>query len=123
MTTIIAVRENGEKGKICMIADSMTRCGERKKIGGGRFFSSPPKLSICGDSIVGCAGNAIWTHAIKNFFADQLSSKSFQDPGSLVDDLYDFPFLAHPLYAPAAEQKKVSYELPDTLVANIHGIF
>jgi ATP-dependent protease HslVU (ClpYQ) peptidase subunit len=123
MTTIIAVRENGEKARVCIVADSLLVKGGRKEIGGGSFIFSCPKLFVCGDSIVGLSGAVVWNHAIKNLLANRFNGKSLKDPDSLVDDLFDLPFLAHSLYSSTVKQKKLLFELPSTIVANVHGIF
>ena len=123
MTTIIAVRENKEKGGVCIVADSLRVLRGRKELGGGRFTSSYPKLFVCGDSIVGASGSSTWNHAMKNLVANQLNGKSLKDPDSLVDNLFDLPFLARSLYSPTSKEKKLLFEIPSTIVANVHGIF
>ena len=105
MTTIIAVREDKEKGAVCVVADSLRLLGRRKELGGGRFISISPKLFVCGDSIVGIAGIAIWNHAVRNLVANRLNGKSLKDPDSLVDDLFDLPFLVHSLYVSTTKEK------------------
>jgi ATP-dependent protease HslVU (ClpYQ) peptidase subunit len=65
MTTIVAVRRNGQT---CVVADSLVTYGNRRKESYGHLLVPSAKLLLCNGAIVGFPGSVAWDQCLKEFF-------------------------------------------------------
>jgi ATP-dependent protease HslVU (ClpYQ) peptidase subunit len=122
MTTVVAVRR---RGRTCVVADSLTTYGARRKESYETLAVPSSKLFVIENLVIGTSGDAAWGLVVRNFLAHRQQGQTLSTPRKIVEALFDLFCSCKDTYFIDSKRREPFSPgiFPQILVATVREIF